>query len=305
VAPPHEDPELHRFLVSAPPDQAQWLAAHGLPPATLLALTNACAQRCFFCAGPGTTAVSPGDVTGEEHIRAQIAARPPGVERLLIGGNEPTLHPNFEAAMQWAEEAGYSRIDLMTNGATLGRNAERWRAAGIAEVVVPLYGSDAATHDAVAGAACFHGVVTGLDAAFAAGISVRVHTLLLRRTLPRLPGLARWVRERWGRRLFAGLLRDKSRFDWSAEAPSLDEIRRVLTGIAAGERPGLILGPRCVVADHADEMEEPPLLARLYFATQAREYPEDCTGCGDRERCAGVVAAYARRDAGWLRPRVG
>ncbi|MFZ5480000.1 MAG: radical SAM protein [Myxococcota bacterium] len=292
MRPDHEDPAIHALMSASPADQLAWLRFRGYPPAVLLALTNACAQRCFFCAGPGTTHVER--VTSDTEIRAHLGGRPDGVDRLLVGGNEPTLHPSFEWILRSARTLGYTRVELMTNGATLRRHAARWASLGLAEVVVPLYGTNAAEHDAVAGVPCFDAVVAGLDEAYAAGVRVRVHTLFLRRTLHALGHLAGFVRQRYGERLAVGLPRSKPVWDWRAEAPTFEEIRASLPDVA------LLVAPLCLRWGAGDgpipgagEPDEAALLARLYFASQARVYPAACGGCPSRERCPGVVAAYA------------
>jgi len=289
VAASHEDPDIYTFLGGDPATQAGWLAARGYPPATLLALHNACALRCFFCAGPGTIEVPAAEVTSAARAEAQLAARPDGVDRLLVGGNEPTLHPEFERLLVAARPAGFRRVELMTNGAALRSRAADWARRGVAEVVVPLYGADAATHDGVVGAAAFTDVLRGLDAALQAGIAVRVHTLLLRRTLGQLGALAALVQGRWGTRLGVALLRDKGRFDFAAEAPRFSAAAAAVAAVPFPVRPLGIGVPRCLPTVD----EPPPLVAELYFRSQARVFGPGCTGCAAARACGGVVAAYA------------
>lgn len=288
MPPAHENAAIHAFLRGNPAEQLAWLQARGLPPATLLALHNACAQRCFFCAAPGTVSVPDGERTTRNTAFAQLNARPSGVTRLLIGGNEPTLHPDFSDLLHAARPAGFSSIELMTNGADLGVHAEVWALAGVAEVIVPLYAASAPLHDEVCGAICFQRVVAGLDAAFAAGIRVSVHTLLLRRTLTELPVLATLVTERWGTRLGVALLRDKGSFNFATEAPTFSDAAAAVAAVPASIRPFGIGTPRCLDTVAA----EAPLVAELYFRSQVRSYGPGCEGCGLREGCGGVVEAY-------------
>ncbi len=289
MAASHEDPDIYPFLGGDPATQARWLAARGYPPATLLALHNACALRCFFCAGPGTIEVPAAEVTSAARADAQLAARPAGVHRLLVGGNEPTLHREFERLLAAARSAGFLRVDLMTNGAALATRAADWARHGVAEVVVPLYGADAHTHDGVVGSAAFAAVVRGLDAAHHAGIAVRVHTLLLRRTLGQLGALADLVQRRWGTRLGVALLRDKGRFDFAAEAPRFAAAAAAVAAVPLHCRPLGIGVPRCLPTVD----EPPPLVAELYFRSQARVFGPGCDACPAARACGGVVAAYA------------
>jgi pyruvate-formate lyase-activating enzyme len=287
----HEDADVHLFLRGNPAEQLAWLRARGYPDATLLALHNACAQRCFFCAGPGTTGVPPSEWSPETSALAQLAARPAGVRHLMVGGNEPTLHPAFEALLAAARAGGFRRVDLMTNGAGLAARAGAWAAAGVTEVVVPLYSAEADTHDAIVGARAWQGVVEGLDAAHAAGIAVRVHTLLLRENLPGLAALAALVRRRWGHRLGVAMLREKGSFDFVGSAPSFPALVRAVGDVPAVDRPVGIGTPDCLPTVR----EAPALVAELYFRTQARSRGRGCAPCGEAG-CRGLVAGYT--DAG-------
>ncbi len=289
MPPAHEDVALHTFLRGDPATQLAWLTERGLPPATLLALHNACAQRCFFCAGPGTVSVPDRERTPRAAGLAQLAARPEGVTRLMIGGNEPTLHPDFPELLRAVRPAGFATVELMTNGADLAANAAEWAALGVVEVIVPLYGVAPASHDGVAGVPSFDHVVAGLDAAAAAGIRVSVHTLLLRRTLNELAALNDLVRARWRTRLGVALLRDKGSFAFAAEAPPFAAAVAALTAIREAARPLGIGTPPCLPT----HPEPPPLVADLYFRSQALAFGPGCDGCTARERCAGVVVAYA------------
>lgn len=300
--PPHEDPALHQFLAAAPGEQAAWLAARGLPAATLLPLRNACAQACFFCAGPGTSALPATQNSPESQIWAQLSGRPPEVQRLLIGGNEPTLHPHFERVLFHAQDLGFSQIDLMTNGATLAGKAKEWAALGLRQVVTPLYSLKAEVHDSLCGTRCFSQVWDGLEAALEAGIQVHIHSLFLRRNLDDLAALSQAVQQKFGSRLAVGLLRPKPGFDWKAEAPSFGEIRKIFAEMQV--KPILLVAPRCLAWGEGEgilpgffgeEEEEPALLAELYFSSQKRIFLDGCRGCPSRERCDGVVEGYGTR----------
>ncbi len=291
VAPTHEDPDLHLLLRGAPRAQLAWLRARGLPDATLLALHNACQQRCFFCAGPGTSEVARGEISSLAAALAHLAARPDGVTRLLVGGNEPTAHPEFDAVLQAIRPSGFSSFELMTSGATLRQRLAACLSAGLAEVVVPLYSAEAALHDKIVGAPSFHTVVAGLDAAHAAGVRVRVHTLLWRETVDGLGRLATLVSTRWACRLGVALPRDKDRFDFSASVPDFLTAAHAVAALPPELRPLGLLTPACLPTFTAT----PPLLAELYFRSQRRTFGAACTACALRPDCSGAVVAWRDR----------
>lgn len=285
--PDHEDARVHSFMAATPAEQAAELRALGLPAAVALVLVNACENRCFFCASPGTIGVPASAATPWERIRAHLEARPEGVTLLLVGGNEPTVHPDFDRTMALAREVGFERIELMTSGLHLEEPArlDAWVAAGLARVAVPVYAPTAALHDAICGTTCFERIVRGLDAAHRAGVAIDLHTLLIRRNASVLPDLARMARDRWGAVLALAPLRDKHElFRFADEALSADEARAVLDAIDADvSRLGLSV---CVAPGRP---RAPSLVMEMYFRTQRRRFASACEGCLDRDACPGVV----------------
>lgn len=250
----------------------------GLAPATIALLVNSCELRCFFCANPGTVAVPRSEVTPWERLRARVEARPEGVRTLLVGGNEPLLHPDYDRLLAAAREAGFERIEVMTSGLRPVR--------GVEAVAVPLYAADAGTHDAIVGSGAWDRVVAGLDAAVAAGIEVRVHTVAMQRTLPGLGDLAQLVHDRWGTKLSVAPLREKAEvFRYDDEAVPLDQLQ--LDG------PITLVGFPACVAPHLERGAAP--IIEVYFRCQKREHAPICAGCSARERCPGVVAAELAR----------
>ena len=304
-APCQEDATLHAFMAGSPAEQVAFLTGWGLDPAVAVVLVNTCANRCFFCAQPGTIAVPASDVTPWARVEGQLGgARPAGVDRLMIGGNEPTLHPDFERLMAAAPAAGFTSIDLMTSGLALADpvRLDRWVAHGLRRVAVPLYAEAAPLHDAVCGAVCFDRTVAGLDAAHARGVTVHVHTLALRRNLDVLAPLARMVADRWEGTLAIAPLREKAGlFVWDDEALPLAAVRAWL-GAQPADLPVTLLGwPTCV--DRARPRGSAQVI-EMYFRTQLRRFAPACEGCADRADCLGVVQAMLDRLApGDLVPR--
>ena len=115
-----------------------------------------------------------------------------------------------------------------------------------------------------------------------------MHTLLLRRNLAALADLAEMVATRWHSRLGVALLRDKGSFDFAGEAPRFDAAATTITAIAERYRPYGIGTPLCLpTGDQAS-----PLVAELYFRSQARAKGAACGGCAAADRCGGPVTAY-------------
>lgn len=302
---PHEDAAALAVLKASPSEQPGLLLALGLEPAGVLILDNACESQCFFCANPGTRDVPAERRTSWQSILTHLAGRAAGVERLLIGGNDPVLHPDFGRLLEAAAEAGYRRLEVMTSGVSLGdAPLELWRTLGVEAFTVPLYSVDAALHDAICGVACFDKTLRGLELAARAGIAVHVHSVVMRRTLPGLEQLAGWVAARFGGRLALAPLRDKADvFDYDREAVPLSELATTLESWPE-QAPICLLGmPSCIAPARARGGAD---IMQIYFSTQRRGYAAVCDPCSSRAACPGVVAGeLSRRGSSGLRPTAG
>lgn len=286
--PIHEDAAVHELLAASPARQAALLRAWGLPSGAILLLVNACESRCFFCAGPGTSDLPAGAATPRDRIETFFAELPPERPRLVIGGNDPWLHPDLEWAVERAAEVGFREVQLMTSGLSLEEGRlRRLRALGLRELVIPIYAASAALHDEIVGRPAFDRLVAGLDRAVGLGLRVHLHTLALRRNQGELAALARLCQERWSSRLAVAPLREKERFAYEREAIPLDELAALL-----GPLPVARLGLPACVAPHLPRAEA--LAIELYFRTQRRGYAEGCSACADRPSCLGVVEAALR-----------
>ena len=299
AAPAHEDAAARVVLTAGVAEQHAALRAWGLPPVRLLVLYNACAFRCFFCASGGTSDRRAEDRTPWAAIEAHLSpALPAEGGRLIVAGNEPLLHPDFDRLLALAQRQGFDHVELMSSGTPLAAAGRRaaWVKAGLRAVAVPLYAAEPDVHDAIVGAPAFEVRVAALDAAAAEGVRVEVHTLALRRTAAALAPLARLVSARWGTTLALAPLRDKEgQFDWAREALSLPELGGLL-GAWPAEVPLRLVGfPACLA----------PGLPRgaadtigLYFRTQRQGFAPICGGCAARPACPGVVEAHLRAHGG-------
>lgn len=301
----HEDTRVHAFMEAPPAEQARFMAQLGLRPASALIFVNACANQCFFCASEGTVGLPRSRWTPWERLKAHLEApRPEGVELLLIGGNEPTMHPDFERALALARPAGYREVQLMTSGLALAdpQRLARWVDHGLSSVAVPLYAADADEHDRVCGTPCFEQTLAGLDAAHAAGVTIHLHTLALRRTAERLPELAALARERFDATLAIAPLREKDGlFVWDDEALTFPQLEAALADVPHDPHITLTGYPACVARDRPRGCAE---VIHMYFRTQLAEFAPVCEGCLDRPTCRGVVRAFLRhRGAEGLSPR--
>ena len=196
----HEDNDVAALMTSSLAEQADILRTWNMDAAGLLILMSPCEGRCFFCAQPAVTHPPPSDWTPWPRIRDLLQGNKTArLQRLCIGGTEPTTHPDFDRSLTLARDQGFEAVELMTSGLRLSQPGEaaRLREAGVRTIASPIYSTDPHTHNMVCGTQCHARLLAGLDAAQAAGIEVRLHTLALRRTLPGLAALASMSLERW------------------------------------------------------------------------------------------------------------
>ncbi len=285
----HEDPEVIALMGALLPQQLPTLSSWGMPDTGLLILMSPCDGRCFFCAQREVTDMPAEMITPWGRIeRWMSSARGQGVRRLLLGGTEPASHPRFDDSLRLAAEVGFTEVQLMTSGVRLAKEgiAPHWHELGIRSVCVPLYAADANTHDDIVGVPDHHAtVLRGLDHARAAGISVEVHTLGLRRTLEHLTPLSQLTQSRWQARLVVAPLREKdSLFKYADEAPMYGSVASAVRDL------DLTLAgfPRCAAPEMA---RWAPEVISLYFRGQRTVHLDSCSSCSLRPGCPGAVSA--------------
>lgn len=119
--------------------------------------------------------------------------REDGHERLTISGGEPTMHPECLPLIRKARKAGYSAVELQTNGSLLTReNARRLAKAGLTHALVSLHSHVPRTFDRITVTkGLFDTVVAGIKYLLEFGVVVDVSHVVLSLNVE---GLAEYVR---------------------------------------------------------------------------------------------------------------
>jgi cyclic pyranopterin phosphate synthase len=152
-----------------------------------VSVTDRCNFRCVYC--------MPKEVFGRDHVflerrelltfeeiaRLVDVFRGLGVEKVRITGGEPLVRRDLERLVAMLAADGGLDLTLTTNGSLLPQKAEALAAAGLKRVTVSLDSLD----DAVFAAMNDVGfpvarVLAGIDAAAAAGLPVKVNTVVKR-----------------------------------------------------------------------------------------------------------------------------
>ncbi|MDA8132208.1 MAG: radical SAM protein [Elusimicrobia bacterium] len=126
----------------------------------LLAFPFGCDIDCVFCQRnrhPHKTSFTFTEERWREVLIRFLALmrvlRRRGVRRLCLGGDEPTMAPAWllESVVRMGVKEGFAYIELMSNGVKLRsrRLTAALVAAGVNAFLLPVYGPDAAVHDAV------------------------------------------------------------------------------------------------------------------------------------------------------------
>lgn len=149
-------------------------------------LTRYCNQRCLFCLD---RYAQTGGVVPLAAIRKELAlGRKQGLRRVVLSGGEPTVHPDFIAAVALARELGYEHVQTITNGRRFcyGGFFDQAVAAGLGEATFSLHGNTPALHDRLTKVpGSFVQAVTALRRALAApGFIVSVDVVINRLNLP-------------------------------------------------------------------------------------------------------------------------
>jgi cyclic pyranopterin phosphate synthase len=117
----------------------------------------------------------------EELERVARAFVAHGVEKLRITGGEPLLRRDLDSLIARLASLGDLDVTLTTNGALLAKQAAKLRAAGLSRVTVSLDSLDEETFRAMNDVDFpVARVLAGIDAAAAAGLPVKVNTVVKR-----------------------------------------------------------------------------------------------------------------------------
>lgn len=113
----------------------------------IIRIGDSCNNRCYFCFNHGK--IFETDLSKiKDSIREGFEG---GCRQVVFTGQEPTLHPDIEEILGQAGMIGYEVIQLVSNARlfTYKKFAEKMILAGMTELLVPLYGPDAESHDTI------------------------------------------------------------------------------------------------------------------------------------------------------------
>ncbi|HEX4294012.1 MAG TPA: GTP 3',8-cyclase MoaA [Rhizomicrobium sp.] len=149
-----------------------------------VSVTDRCDFRCVYCMAEHQTFLPKKDLlTLEELERLCGAFIEKGVERLRITGGEPLVRKDVMRLIERLGARlgrGLKELTLTTNGSQLARYADALKDAGVERINVSLDTLDPDKFRAITRWGDLKGVLAGIDAAQAAGLSVKINTVALR-----------------------------------------------------------------------------------------------------------------------------
>src|SRR5215472_8354111 len=156
-----------------------------------VSITDRCNERCTYCMPQELQEWLPRQeiLSYEETLRLIRVAAELGVSKVRITGGEPlTRRDVVQFVRQLPEIHGIRSIGLSTNGTLLARQvtpgktmASALRDAGVQSVNISLDTLDAAVYSQITGRNFHAHVLSGIDAAIAAGFDqIKLNTVLMR-----------------------------------------------------------------------------------------------------------------------------
>ncbi|HVH02324.1 MAG TPA: GTP 3',8-cyclase MoaA [Amaricoccus sp.] len=150
-----------------------------------VSVTDRCDFRCVYCMSEHMQFLPKAELlTLEELDRLCSAFVTLGVRKLRVTGGEPLVRKNilsfFRAMRRHLDSGALDELTLTTNGSQLARFAADLAACGVRRVNVSLDTLDAERFARITRWGRLAQVLDGIDAAVAAGLSVKINTVALK-----------------------------------------------------------------------------------------------------------------------------
>lgn len=183
--------------------------------AAVVVVTQACEMACAFCPSKDKQHEVVAEGGFDHHLRDlehQLeAARSLGATRVEFGGNDVLRFPHLLALLETAKRLGFDHLSAQSPGQSLADRdfAEALSKSPLDALDVPIYGMDAAHHDAITGTeGSFDALLQALDHARHFGRpEIRLRTLALHHDALDLDALIAFAQKRFGLSVAIGTLR--------------------------------------------------------------------------------------------------
>jgi cyclic pyranopterin phosphate synthase len=167
-----------------------------------VSVTDRCDFRCVYCMSENMSFLPKADLlTLEELDRLCSAFVARGVRKLRLTGGEPLVRRGImtlvDLLSRHLRSGLLDELTVTTNGSQLSKYAAELRAHGVERINVSLDTLDADKFRAVTRWGDLDRVLAGIDAAQAAGLKVKINTVVLKGVNEdELPALTQWAHGR-------------------------------------------------------------------------------------------------------------
>jgi cyclic pyranopterin phosphate synthase len=167
-----------------------------------VSVTDRCDFRCFYCMSEHMTFLPKRDLlTLEELDRLCSAFVSRGVRKLRLTGGEPLVRRDimvlFRSLSRHLASGALDELTLTTNGSQLAKYARELADCGVKRINVSLDTLDARKFAAITRWGDISKVLTGIDAALAAGLHVKINAVALKgENEDEIPSLMEWAHAR-------------------------------------------------------------------------------------------------------------
>jgi cyclic pyranopterin phosphate synthase len=164
-----------------------------------VSVTDRCDLRCFYCMSEDMTFLPKADLlTLEELDRLCSVFIAKGVRKLRLTGGEPLVRRNVMSLVRSLSRhltsGALDELTLTTNGSLLSKYADELAAAGVRRINVSLDTLDAARFRAITRWGDIDKVMSGIKAAQAAGLRVKINAVALKNVNEdEIPELMAWA----------------------------------------------------------------------------------------------------------------
>jgi cyclic pyranopterin phosphate synthase len=149
-----------------------------------VSVTDRCDLRCVYCMAEDMTFLPRADILSLEELDSLCGAFvEAGVRKLRITGGEPLVRRNVLSLFHTLGRRlghGLDELTLTTNGTQLARHAEALAGAGVKRINVSLDTLDPERFARLTRWGRIEQVLTGIAAAQAAGLAVKINAVALR-----------------------------------------------------------------------------------------------------------------------------
>lgn len=166
-----------------------------------VSVTDRCDFRCTYCMSEHMTFLPRKDLlTLEELDRLCSVFIEKGVKRLRLTGGEPLVRKNvmhlIEQLSRHLKSGALRELTLTTNGSQLAKYANQLADYGVRRINVSLDTLDADKFKKITRWGALDRVLTGIEAARAAGLQVKINAVALKsENHAELPDMIRWAHD--------------------------------------------------------------------------------------------------------------